>query len=190
MSRPRSTEADRAILAASAAVVAARGYAGASIEAIADTAGVGKTTIYRRWPSKPALMAAAYADLVPPDNLHADTGRFAGDVRHLLGALFRRYRETPAARILAGLIADAQDDPETMAALTGGIIDGRRNILASAIERALARGERLVSEHADEVCDLIVALVWHRLLTEPGGLDTAHVERIIRMAGARENDHG
>ena len=50
--RPRSQEADRAILTAAAELLAERGLAAMSIEEVAARAGVGKTTIYRRWPSK------------------------------------------------------------------------------------------------------------------------------------------
>src|SRR5581483_9010182 len=53
--RPRSAEADRAILTATVDLLAERGLAAMSIEEVAARAGVGKTTIYRRWPSKGLL---------------------------------------------------------------------------------------------------------------------------------------
>ena len=57
--RPRSSEAERAILDATVALYAERGMAGLSVEAVAARAGVAKTTIYRRWPSKEELVLAA-----------------------------------------------------------------------------------------------------------------------------------
>ena len=58
--RPRSQEADRAILTAAAELLAERGLAAMSIEEVAARAGVGKTTIYRRWPSKGLLALDAF----------------------------------------------------------------------------------------------------------------------------------
>lgn len=179
MARPRSPHLDAKILAASAGAVARLGYAAASIEAIAEAAGVGKTSIYRRWPAKPELMAATYAALVPAEKLNADTGSLAGDLRHTLGRLFAIYRKTPAAKILAGLIAEAQDSPPTRAALSAGIIDGRRDILTGAVARALARAETLISTDPDAVNDLIVAMIWHRLLSGRSGRDGQFIEHII-----------
>ncbi len=58
--RPRSQEADRAILTAAVDLLAERGLAAMSIEEVAARAGVGKTTIYRRWPSKGLLALDAF----------------------------------------------------------------------------------------------------------------------------------
>ena len=63
--RPRSVEADRAILAATVDLLASRGLAAMSIEEIAARAGVGKATIYRRWPSKGLLALDAFVTVVP-----------------------------------------------------------------------------------------------------------------------------
>lgn len=54
--RPRSARARRAVLAATRALVEKGGYAAATIEAIAARCGVPKTTIYRAWPTRPALV--------------------------------------------------------------------------------------------------------------------------------------
>ena len=61
----RSAAKHRAILKAAAAVVSEAGYNGAKIEHIAVRAGVGKQTIYRRWPSKAHLLTEVYTSLVP-----------------------------------------------------------------------------------------------------------------------------
>ena len=62
--RPRSVEANDAILAAAIALVREVGYDNVTIEAIAGRAGVGKATIYRRWPSKEPLIADAIGGIV------------------------------------------------------------------------------------------------------------------------------
>ena len=59
--RPRQESYDQAILDAALEILNAKGYAGLSIDGVAARAGVGRPTIYRRWPSKPALVIAALA---------------------------------------------------------------------------------------------------------------------------------
>ena len=70
--RPRSADADKAIVEATLEMLADEGYYALSLEAVAARAGVGKATIYRRWPGKRELVGDALATLnegmpeVPP----------------------------------------------------------------------------------------------------------------------------
>jgi AcrR family transcriptional regulator len=179
MARPRSPELDQTILFATIRRISKFGYEKTTIEAIASTAGVGKTTVYRRWASKADLMAYTYSYLVPVEALTKDTGTLVSDLEHLLGTLFQRYRETEAATILAGLVANAQEDRDAKTALSLGIIDGRKNILGEIIERAQNRGEPMIYNNPTEVCDLIIAMVWHRLLTDKSRFNDQFVQLII-----------
>lgn len=164
------------------------GYERVSMEGIAARAGVGKMTVYRRWPNKAALYVDVYADLVPPDALAGETGSLAGDLRHLLTALFDLYRRTPAAAVLAGIIAAAQSDTAAREALESGLVSGRRGLLTGIFRRAVDRGDLPAEFDGNRANDLFVALVWHRLLTDPGRLADAYVETVIDtvlMLGAR-----
>src|SRR6266496_6782642 len=77
--RPRSAQAHKAILDATLELLAEGGFQGLSIEAVAARAGVGKTTIYRRWPSKNELVMDAIREVQV--NLSViDTGNFRKDV--------------------------------------------------------------------------------------------------------------
>src|ERR1700722_13397170 len=105
--RPRSAEADLSILEAATAILAERGLAGMSMEEVAARAGVGKATVYRRWPSRGALALDAFmADFQALQPL-PDTGTLRGDLLAALRAWVRAVTQTPAGRILAGLIAAA-----------------------------------------------------------------------------------
>ena len=75
--RPRSVEADQAILDATLRMLGTHGVAGTTIEGVAADAGVGKTTIYRRWPTKTDLIRAAISDIVPRGD-PPDTGTHGG----------------------------------------------------------------------------------------------------------------
>ena len=66
--RPRDPAADRAILQATIELLGEEGYEGLSIEAVAARAGVGKTTVYRRWPSKEPLVVDAIKRYKSPED--------------------------------------------------------------------------------------------------------------------------
>ena len=67
--RPRDPEVDRSILKATIELLADDGFGGLSIEAVAARAGVGKTTVYRRWPSKTPLVVDALCHVKTPTSV-------------------------------------------------------------------------------------------------------------------------
>src|ERR1051326_8266077 len=81
--RPRSAQADQAILSAALEELAEVGFEALSIEAVAARAGVGKTTIYRRWPSKMELALEALS-MVHTEVPVIDTGNFRDDILTML----------------------------------------------------------------------------------------------------------
>src|SRR5689334_16497704 len=105
--RPRSQEADRAILTATVELLAERGLAAMSIEEVAARAGVGKTTIYRRWPSKGLLALDAFVDSFREEQPLPDTGTLRGDLLSALHAWVRAVTQTAMGPMLTGLIAEA-----------------------------------------------------------------------------------
>lgn len=109
--RPRRQGTDEEILNVARSMLAARGYRDLTIDAIADAAGVAKTTVYRRWPSKGALVAAAIA---PEPIAHATTAA-------------QLVEET--ATILAPL-ADASDDAEFLGVIRAILIPRRAALVA------------------------------------------------------------
>src|SRR5690349_15530298 len=118
--RPRSQQARRAVLDAARALVEKGGYDTATVEAIAARSGVAKTTIYRWWPNRAALIVellmSMAGEAVPmpsgPDPLGAvrtEMRGIAGASDHLMG------------RLLVSLVGEAQRDPEIRAALLNGL---------------------------------------------------------------------
>src|SRR6266699_2304041 len=98
--RPRSQEADRAILTAAVDLLAERGLAAMSIEEVAARAGVGKTTIYRRWPSKGLLALDAFVTSFREEQPLPDTGTLRGDLLAALHAWVRAVTQTPMGPML------------------------------------------------------------------------------------------
>src|SRR6202451_1931058 len=109
---PRAPAAHRWVLAATLVLLASRGLAAVWIEEVAARAGVGKATIYRRWPSKGLLALDAFVMSFREEQPLPDTGTVRGDLLDALHAWVRAVTLTPMGRLLANLIAEAQHDPE------------------------------------------------------------------------------
>jgi AcrR family transcriptional regulator len=162
--RPRSTEADRAILTAALELLAERGLAAMSIEEIAARAGVGKTTIYRRWPSKGLLALDAFVRSFGAQQPLPDTGTLRGDLVVALQAWVDAVTETPAGRMLTGLIAEAQHDPELRGAWRDRVLEPLRSQHRIMLDRAIDRGEIPPTADRDVALDLLFGSAEHRLL--------------------------
>ena len=175
----RNSSTHDAILDAAARLVRRRGYNGVTIEAIAAAAGAGKQTIYRWWPSKAALYLELYEGLAAEQKLRFNTGSVAGDLRFLLRRLFRIYAATPARAILAGLIAETQNDPRVSKALIAHLVRGRRHLIRGVFERGQSRGEIRGAADIDFAVDTISGAVWFRLLLGHQPLDSRFADKLV-----------
>jgi AcrR family transcriptional regulator len=162
--RPRSQEADRAILAAALDLLAERGLAAMSIEEIAARAGVGKATIYRRWPSKGLLALDAFVTSFAEQQAVPDTGSLRDDLIVALTAWVRSVTRTSMGPMLTGLIAEAQHDPSLRAAWRERVLEPLRSQHRAMLDRAAARGEIPATVDREVVLDLFFGAAQHRLL--------------------------
>ena len=149
--RPRNEEADRAILAATLRLLARAGYDRASIEAVAGEAEVTRATVYRRYPCKADLVAAAVSSLAGVQEPCADCGARAFVVEMLEG--FRAGVEhADALSIVASLYQRRHEDPEPLELFRERVIAPCHTRLIEVLGEARDRGEL----RAD--CDLELAL--------------------------------
>jgi AcrR family transcriptional regulator len=138
--RPRDPSADKAILAATFAQLVEVGYAGLSIEAVAAAAGVAKTTIYRRWPTKRELVVAALGTETPfePPSVDLDSRTALGQfVRQAVGMLI----DSGAIRILGSLLVEEQREPGLLGIFRQRILGPRRGMVEAMLRRGVERGE-------------------------------------------------
>lgn len=158
--RPRSSQAHEAILDATLALLAEKGYEHLTVEDVAAAAGVGKATIYRRWPSKAPLVIAAYAQL--PGLATPDTGNLSDDLTALLRNFARILETTPLPRVLPILAGECLHDPE-LSKLLVPINRERRKPLLGILERAVGRGELPADLDVGAAADLIVGPIMTRI---------------------------
>lgn len=177
MTDPRVVRSRATVLEATTALLAERGIDATSIEAIAERSGVAKTTIYRHWPGKAALVVDAIDALAGPV-VDPDTGSLAGDLRALARGLAAGLAAGPWADVLPSLIGALQRDPE-LAARHRETTDARHRVVRSIVARARARGEIEGRISDDDVIALVAGPLFHRRLVEGQGPDRWFADRIV-----------
>jgi AcrR family transcriptional regulator len=179
--RPRSAEADRAILRAAVDLLADEGYGGMTMEGVAVRAGVGKATVYRRWPSKSALVVDAVSACRENSGPPPDTGSARGDLLAYVRGVLHHLRTSDAGRVMPALITELARSPELARAFREGLIQPRRARIVEAVQRGVERGEVREGIDPEVVADAVVALLQHRFLVTGMQLDDALPERILDM---------
>ena len=147
--RPRDPEAEPRIRRYAVQLLLERGFDGMTVDDVAEAAGVGKATIYRRWASKEELANDALTELFDVEIPDADTGSIEGDLRHVYrdALLFVNTKEGIAWIRLA--ITEMNRD-ERFATLYRAFIGRRIALTAAALDRARRRGEPIRAD-ADPV---------------------------------------
>ena len=184
-SRPggRSARVRRAVLNAAAEVLAEVGYDAFGIEEVAARAGVHKTTVYRRWPTKADLVAdasrARSRDVVPTP----DSGSLLGDLRALARSVARNIGSGQGERITRTMVAAAATSPD--AAIGTAEFFAERITLAHVIvERAIARGELPEGTDANLVIEALIGPLYVRLLLTGEPIDSAFADRVAAVVAA------
>ena len=179
--RPREEATEQAITLAARQVLADRGVARMSMEHVAAQAGVAKSTLYRRWPSKVELAVHAVAAVF--DEIEdEDHGSLAADMRAGVDEAARLLRDPSTGGAYAALLAESARDPEGVGVAVRGSLSTRLHALvASSVERAIARGEiRPEMVDVDLLADVVVGSVMHRALAT-GAPDEAFVDGLIEL---------
>ncbi|MEH1944376.1 MAG: TetR/AcrR family transcriptional regulator [Nostoc sp.] len=174
--RPRSIQADRAILQATLDLLAEVGYESMSIEAIASRAGVGKTTIYRRYTSKEELVADAIESL-RDDLAIPDTGSFWGDMDILIKNAAKKIDSPLGRQTLALIISTASSNPQFAEVYWTKYTKLRREAFSKVLERAKSRGEIHKDADVDLIIDLVSGSLYYALIFKP---TTEPVEAYMR----------
>lgn len=153
-----------AILKATRALLAEQGLSLMTIEEVASRAGVGKASIYRRWPNKAALALDAFLDDYLAGIPVRDTGTLRGDLLASARDWIRVVTQTPAGRTLAGLLAEALVDPALAEAWRNVVLHRMRDDRRAIISRAVARGEIPRGTDPDLILDLFYGALYHRFV--------------------------
>lgn len=138
--RPRQPDTDRKVLKATLDAFVQDGYAGMSVEGIAEEAGIAKTTIYRRWPSKDKLVLAAIQSLFQEWEI-PDTGDLEADLLTLVRRAHHTITRTQAGRILPRIAGEITEGTPLGQAYLEGVMRPSFLPLRQLLTRAADRGE-------------------------------------------------
>jgi AcrR family transcriptional regulator len=160
--RQRSDAVDARILRTTLDLLIQAGYAGLTVAAVIDEAGVSSATLYRRWPNKEELVVAAVATLVP-EPVDTDTGSLEGD----LSAFVHHVAESITAHregVAGALSVEKQRSPELSALLRARFLEPRIADLRGILQRAKRRGEIAQSPSVEVALSLVIGPLHHRAL--------------------------
>jgi len=181
----RVRHSKQVVMATTYALLAEEGLAGVSVDAVARRSGVAKTTIYRHWPSREALLLDACAQMGPQFEV-PDAGSFARDVRALAQRVVEQLLSGPYAAILLSLMDAAERNPDLAALLAAAqakLVEAVRMVSA----RARGRGELRRAPDAADLAALIVGPLLYRRLFSHEPLSDAFlrvvVDNAVRLAG-------
>jgi AcrR family transcriptional regulator len=184
--RPRSEHADQAIMAAALELFAESGPAGLCIEQVAARAGVGKATIYRRWPGKEDMLLDGLAELVAP--MPVPQGKSVrADLIALLDAACKEAADPRRVRLVALLQGEGLQYPRLKARYLETVVQPRREALRAVLRRGVATGELRENTDIDAALYLLNGAVLASM--HAGHIDGRYgrrvVEELLRGLAAR-----
>ena len=190
--RPRSEESRQSILRSTLKLLKQDGgFADLSIEAIAADANVGKTTVYRWWPTKAALVADAFSASAEEELQFPNTGSVQRDMNLQMRRLIRIFR-SPRGKVVAAMLAGGQSDPELIEAYRDRFLWPRRRQAYQTLQRGVDRGELPAGCDFDLILDSLYGPILMRFLIRHVKLDESFADEICRLVlkGLKARSHG
>ncbi|MBW2942717.1 TetR/AcrR family transcriptional regulator [Zhongshania aquimaris] len=162
------------------------GYAALRVEDVAEKAGVNKTTIYRRWPTKNELVIDAIRNSYIAEHEFPDSGVLREDLIQYLRIMIRRTKN-PMAR--GAMIALNNSTDPGMKPLADELLGRARRYRTLMVQRGIDRGELPEHTDAELISDLFSAPILRRLLTLGEPVKLSYIDAVVDtvLAGAKAN---
>ncbi|MFJ4923463.1 TetR/AcrR family transcriptional regulator [Streptomyces sp. NPDC088725] len=185
--RPRSADADTAILEAARAALVELGWSGLTMGDVAARAGVAKTTLYRRWGCKSELVVDAVAVLFDELEL-PDLGSLVADVESVVRQFAALLERPETKTALMAVVAESTRDPALRERIRSAIVEPQKRLVLKGRERAQLRGELpcpgdpvTAARDADLIFDTVAGAVVHRTLVSAEPVDEEWARRFTRL---------
>jgi AcrR family transcriptional regulator len=179
-SGPRQAEV---IFTATLELLGEHGYDGLTMEGVAARSGVNKTTIYRWWPAKDALLGAALLDSSLLELAVPDTGSLRGDLLGLTEHVLRLLGTEPTAAVIAGALAANAGRPH-LADLVKTFFADRLAKELVVFERAERRGDLRAGVDPMLVLDLLAGAVWARVMIRQAPVPDDFAAQVVDLVVA------
>ena len=174
--RPRLPSTDRAIYAAAAALIREKGYDGFSMAAVADRAGVAKTTVYRRWPTRAHLVLETLSSVMRPSLF--DSGDLRADLIAFAFTTAAGLRAQGTRRLVAELTLAVTERPDLAEAMRR-LYNQRRGAALASLYRAQKAGELRPDVDPDLLIDQVSGTLHYQMLLADEAPTDAYAERLV-----------
>jgi AcrR family transcriptional regulator len=178
---PRSVRAREGVLAATRQLLEEGGYPAATVDAISTRSGVSKMTIYKHWPTRPAVAAEAFGGMMASAIRLPDTGDAVEDLREQVRRVSAFYAGKDG-RVFGQLLAACTTDSEAAAYFRGYFLQGRRDAIAELWERVRDQGFARPGVSAETVTDILFGPLIFRLMTRHAELSAVEADLICDAA--------
>jgi AcrR family transcriptional regulator len=156
------------------------GYAKLSIEGVAARAGVGKHTIYRRWPSKGLLFLDSLLTLNEPVLDYPDTGDIVADLHQQIHAVVDLLGTPPWGALYQALVGEAQHDPAVAAALNERFIRPQTDKTIARLDKAREQGQISADFDLDLAMAILSGPLYFTFLITQEPVTHDYVDRVLR----------
>lgn len=178
--RPRSEQSRQAILRSTLKLLRKVGFTELGIEAIAADAGVGKTTVYRWWPNKGALVVDAFASSTEKELQFPDSGSVYRDMSLQMNQFLAVLR-SPRGRIVKAVIGAGQSDSTLLESFRDRLLRPRRQGAYQTLRRGIERGELPRNLDLDLVLDILYGAMYMRFLIRHDQLTEDYIRHVCGL---------
>jgi AcrR family transcriptional regulator len=184
---PRIAVSRERVLQATLELLTETGLSGLTIDDISQRSGVAKTTIYRHWPNRSAIVIDACLRMSDGDEQPPDTGSLEGDVMAILTDLAELLVTARWSSILPSIVDAGERDPD-IAAVHSRLQDWHAAPLRAALTQAASRGEIKPGLDVSEIVAALRGPLYYRRWFSREPLDPSFVKMVVRnvLAGVRE----
>jgi AcrR family transcriptional regulator len=176
----RTARVRSAVIGATLAELVERGYSGVSLDGVAARAAVHKTTVYRRWRTKEALVLDAMLEQASQTVAVPDTGSLRGDLLELARRSVAIQTSPAGEAVVRAVAGEAAGNPR-MAAASRRFWAERLDLDRTILQRARDRGE--IGDHAQQrpLIEALLGALYFRLLVTGQSLDDAYIEDVVDL---------
>ncbi|HSN06790.1 MAG TPA: TetR/AcrR family transcriptional regulator [Candidatus Angelobacter sp.] len=171
--RPRDERADRAILDVTLELLAEVGPTALSVEEVASRAGVGKTTVYRRFPTKDELVVSALASLNASLPGSVPHGGVRDSLVEMVRSWWAQHEVSRNGQLFARVLAHAKSNPRMFCSFYDQVIEPRRELYRLVIRRGIEDGELRPDTDVELMTTLIISSSVYTLQVRASGRDAA-----------------
>lgn len=167
------------IFAAAVEAIVADGYADVSLAQIARSAGVAVTTVYRRWPTKGALLGEIAVELTAVAVPEPDTGTLRADLLELGRSVVASLAEPTIRALVRSILALPADEYRSVSDAHWA---ARHAVAESIVLRAVERGELPPQRDPRRVVEVMTSAIWMRTLIGDDPIGEADLEQLVAEA--------